>query len=164
MHAHICMHVRMGVRVHVRAFVFAFVCACACECARACACAALSSIFCTIYMVGSLLYIVCEIHFAMMMLCSRPVAPGAFVGPGANSAATASDPSLAVVWNAMNLWRFGRPRESRIGLEVEVRIWFNANCEIENDIRQEYRRTARLVVMMAVQRACARRHRGNISS
>ena len=95
----------------------------------------------------------------IMMPCSFPRVPGAFVRPGANSAAAASDPSLAAVYNAMHLWTRRRPQEwvrYDRGLDVEVRLWLNLNGGIEQDIREEYRRAARLVVMLAVQRACAR--------
>ena len=93
----------------------------------------------------------------MMMPCSRPLAPGAFVRPGSNAAAAAADPALAATWHQINIWCRGRPREyiGNSGLDVEVRVWLNMNGEIENDIEMEVRRAARALVRRAVVAACA---------
>ena len=80
-----CVCLRLRVYVRLRARVHAPVHA------RVHAQCFLRSIFCTIYIVASLLSLVCEVHFAMMMLCNCPVRPGP------NNAAAASDPSLAAV-------------------------------------------------------------------
>ena len=94
----------------------------------------------------------------MMMPCSRPLAPGAFVRPGSNAAAAAADPALAATWHQINIWERGRPREyiGNSGLDVAVRVWLNRNGEIENDIEMEVRRAARAVVRRAVVAACSR--------
>ena len=93
-----------------------------------------------------------------MLPISVPNAPGAFVRPGSNSAAAASDPAMASMYDWINIMQYGRRRQyiGNTGLDVEVRVWLNLNGEAELDRRQEYRRAARLLVMYAVRAALLR--------
>ena len=93
-----------------------------------------------------------------MLPISIPNAPGAFVRPGSNSAAAASDPAMAAMFDWINMVQYGRRQQYRgnTGLDVVVRVFLNTNGEDELDRRQEYRRAARLFVNHAVRAALLR--------
>ena len=70
------------------------------------------------------------------------------------------DPALAAMYNQICIWNYGGPRQYRgnSGIDVEVRVFLNANGEADADIRAEAELcdAARVVVMRAVFAACAR--------
>ena len=101
-----------------------------------------------------------SVFWTMLPWYCHPVTPGAFTGPGSNAAAAAMDPALAAMYNQICIWEYGGPRQYRgnSGIDVEVRVFLNANGEADADIRAEaeLRRVARVVVTRAVVAACAR--------